>query len=102
MGFAATTTSLISAPTCLTLTLRLSASTASKSDSDLLASLKYLASGAIAYYLAHEQEIDSYLERSEREAEAQGAEINARARAVRPELFERLGRTRQERETAPR
>ena len=36
--------------------------------------------GAIAYYLAHEQVIDAYLEEAEREAEAQGAEINARAR----------------------
>jgi len=56
--------------------------------------------GAIAFYLAHEQEVDSYLEESEREAEAQGAEINARARAAKPELFERLERARQEREAA--
>ena len=58
--------------------------------------------GAIAYYLAHEQEIDDYLEESERQAEAQGTEMNARARAARPELFERLERARQERETARR
>jgi uncharacterized protein (DUF433 family) len=58
--------------------------------------------GAIAYYLAHEHEIDAYLGEAERAAEAQGAEINARARAARPELFERLERARQERETAPR
>lgn len=58
--------------------------------------------GAIAYYLAHEHEIDAYLEVSEREAEAQGTELNARARAARPELFERLERARHERETAPR
>ena len=56
--------------------------------------------GAIAYYLAHEQVIDAYLQESERGAEAQGAEMNARARAARPELFERLERARLERETA--
>ena len=58
--------------------------------------------GAIAYYLAHEREIDAYLEESERRAEVQGGEINARARAARPELFERLERVRLERETARR
>src|SRR5919198_3343419 len=56
--------------------------------------------GAITFYLAHEQEVDAYLEESEREAEALGAEINARARAAKPELFERLERARQEREAA--
>jgi hypothetical protein len=54
--------------------------------------------GAIAYYLAHDQEIDAYLT----EAEAQGAEINARARAARPELFERPERARLDRKTARR
>lgn len=58
--------------------------------------------GAITFYLAHEQEIDAYLQESERGAEAQGAEMNARARAARPELFERLERARLERETARR
>jgi hypothetical protein len=58
--------------------------------------------GAIAFYLAHEQEIDAYLKEAERGAEAQGAEMNARARAARPELFERLEQARQERETARR
>jgi uncharacterized protein (DUF433 family) len=58
--------------------------------------------GAIAFYLAHEQEIDDYLAESERQAEAQGAEINARARAARPELLERLERARLDRETARR
>jgi uncharacterized protein (DUF433 family) len=58
--------------------------------------------GAITFYLAHEQEIDAYLEEAERGAEAQGAEMNARARAARPELFERLERARLERETARR
>lgn len=58
--------------------------------------------GAIAYYLAHEREIDAYLEESERQAAARGAEINARARAAKPELFERLERARLGRDTARR
>jgi uncharacterized protein (DUF433 family) len=58
--------------------------------------------GAITFYLAHEQEIDAYLVESERQSEAQGAEMNARARAAKPELFERLERARLERETARR
>lgn len=58
--------------------------------------------GAIAYYLAHEQEVDAYLVESERAAEAQGAEMNARARAAEPGLFERLERARLDRETARR
>jgi uncharacterized protein (DUF433 family) len=58
--------------------------------------------GAIAYYLAHEQEIDAYLLESEREAESQRTEINARAREAKPELFERLEKARLERETARR
>jgi uncharacterized protein (DUF433 family) len=58
--------------------------------------------GAITFYLAHEQEIDAYLEESERQAEAQGAEINAHARTARPELLERLEKARLERETARR
>ena len=58
--------------------------------------------GAITFYLAHEQEIDLYLQESERGVEAQGAEMNARARAAMPELFERLDRARLDRETARR
>ena len=50
--------------------------------------------------MAHEREVDAYLEESESEVEAQGAEINARA--SKPELFERLERVRQEREAARR
>jgi uncharacterized protein (DUF433 family) len=38
--------------------------------------------GAIAFYLAHEQEIDAYLKESERQAEAEGAEINAQSKGV--------------------
>lgn len=58
--------------------------------------------GAIAYYLAYEREIDAYLEESERQAVAQGAEINARARAAKPELCERLEKARLTRETTSR
>lgn len=58
--------------------------------------------GAIAFYLAHERDIDTYLEEAEREGGAQAGEINARARATRPELFEHLERVRQEREAARR
>ena len=46
--------------------------------------------GAIAFYLAHEREIDSYLERSERDFEVQGKQMNASARAARPDLFNKL------------
>jgi uncharacterized protein (DUF433 family) len=58
--------------------------------------------GAITFYLAHEQEIDTYFNESEHGAEAQGAEMNAHARAAKPELFKRLERARLERETARR
>jgi uncharacterized protein (DUF433 family) len=58
--------------------------------------------GAITFYLAHETEIDAYLEQSEKEFEAQAKEMNERARAANPELFERLERARQEREAARR
>lgn len=54
--------------------------------------------GAIAFYLAHESEVDAYLEASEREFETQTKEINARTRAATPELFERLENARRARE----
>jgi uncharacterized protein (DUF433 family) len=54
--------------------------------------------GAIAFYLAHETEIDAYLEESEREFETQAKEINARTRAAKPELFERVQNARRDRE----
>lgn len=53
--------------------------------------------GAITFYLAHEQQIDSYLEQSEKEFEARGKEMNAQARSRNPELFERLEKAREER-----
>ena len=51
--------------------------------------------GAIAFYLANESEIDDYLEKAEREADTRAAELNAKARAERPELFERLDKARE-------
>src|SRR5205085_8033140 len=53
--------------------------------------------GAITFYLAHEQEIDTYLAQSEKEFEAQAKEMNAQARQDNPELFERLEKAREER-----
>ncbi len=58
--------------------------------------------GAITFYLAHEQEIDAYLQRAKEELDAQAKEINAKARAAKPELFERLEKARQTRETTRR
>ena len=58
--------------------------------------------GAIAFYLAHQEEVDIYLAEAEREAAAQAEEMNARARAAKPELFARLEQARQEREAARR
>jgi uncharacterized protein (DUF433 family) len=52
--------------------------------------------GAITFYLAHTQEIDTYLAESEIELEQKGKEMNARARAENPELFERIAKARQE------
>jgi|SRR5215831_888501 len=53
--------------------------------------------GAITFYLSKQAEIDSYRAESEEVFEQQGREINARARAERPELFARLDKARQER-----
>jgi len=58
--------------------------------------------GAITYYLAHEKEIDAFLEKSEDEQESVARVINDRARASNPELFERLEKARQSRETRHR
>jgi len=56
--------------------------------------------GAIAFYLSNQQEIEIYLAESEKLFEQQGREMNARARAARPDLFTRLGKARQERNAA--
>lgn len=69
--------------------------------SALLLSLEQIY-GAITFYLSLEQEIDSYLEQSEKEFEAQAKEMNAEARRANPELFDRLERERQERGTTRR
>jgi uncharacterized protein (DUF433 family) len=53
--------------------------------------------GAITFYLSHEQEIDNYLEQSEKEFESQADEMNAQARAANPELLERLEGARRQR-----
>ena len=58
--------------------------------------------GAITFYLSHEQEIDSYLTQAETQLDAESAARNAQARAANPDLFDRLEKARQERETAPR
>lgn len=47
------------------------------------------------FYLANEKAIDSYLETAERDAEVSAAELNAKARAEKPELFERLDKARE-------
>ena len=55
--------------------------------------------GAITFYLAHEQEIEAYLKRAEAEFASQARDLNAAARAGNPELFRRLRKARQARET---
>jgi uncharacterized protein (DUF1778 family)/uncharacterized protein (DUF433 family) len=50
--------------------------------------------GAITFYLAHEQQIDSYLEASEKEFDVRAKEMNEQARQNNPELFERLEKAR--------
>lgn len=58
--------------------------------------------GAITFYLSHEQEIDLYLEQTEKELDVQSEERNAQARAANPELFDRLEKAHRERETTRR
>jgi len=55
--------------------------------------------GAITFYLAHEKEVDAYLEAAEAEADSQGKQLNADARKARPDLSRRLDKAR---ETIPR
>ena len=54
--------------------------------------------GAITFYLSRRQDIDDYLAESEVELEQKGREINARARAASPELFDRLDKARRKRD----
>ncbi len=58
--------------------------------------------GAIAYYLAHEQEIDAYLRRGEAEFAALRQTSGDMLRRANPELVERLETVRQQRETTVR
>src|SRR5215469_8056539 len=51
--------------------------------------------GSITFYLAHEQEIDAYLEAAEAEMQANGKQLIADARKARPDLFGRLDKARE-------
>ena len=55
--------------------------------------------GAITFYLAHAQEIDTYLAQAEAEFTDQPSALNAAARTTNPALFQRLEHRRQARET---
>ena len=55
--------------------------------------------GAITFYLAHEQEIDTYLAQAEAGFAVQASALNAAARTANHALFQRLERLRQVRET---
>src|SRR5438874_781168 len=55
--------------------------------------------GAITFYLAHAQEIDTYLAQAEAEFAVQASALNAAARKANPALFQRLEQMRQARET---
>jgi len=55
--------------------------------------------GAITFYLAHAQEIDTYLTQAEAEFAVQANALNAAARASNPALFQHLEHMRQTRET---
>jgi uncharacterized protein (DUF433 family) len=52
--------------------------------------------GAIAFYLAHEREIDDYLRRSEAKFEAEARQRREQLESANPELYERLVKARQE------
>jgi uncharacterized protein (DUF433 family) len=56
--------------------------------------------GAITFYLAHAQEIDTYLAQTEAELAVQASALNAAARKANPALFQRLEQKRQARETS--
>ena len=55
--------------------------------------------GAITFYLAHEQEINTYLAQAEAEFAVQARALNAAAQTANPALFQRLEHMRQARET---
>jgi uncharacterized protein (DUF433 family) len=58
--------------------------------------------GAITFYLAHKQEIDTYLEQAETAFAFQAQAINAAAQTANPDLLQRLRQARQARETTGR
>src|SRR5262249_59981618 len=55
--------------------------------------------GTITFYLAHAQEIDTYLAQAEAAFAVQASALNAAARAAKPALFQRLEHRRQACET---
>ena len=55
--------------------------------------------GAITFYLAHAQEIDTYLAQAEAEFAIQASALNAAAQTANPALFQRLEHMRQAHET---
>jgi uncharacterized protein (DUF433 family) len=57
--------------------------------------------GAITFYLAHAQDIDTYLAQAETGFAVQASALNAAARTANPALFQRLEHMRQARETTP-
>lgn len=54
---------------------------------------------AIAFYRANEKEIDAYLAQAEEAHAAQSRGWNTQARGARPDLFRRLEKARQSRQT---
>jgi uncharacterized protein (DUF433 family) len=58
--------------------------------------------GAIAYYLSKQSEIDEYLRHSEEAYEAARQANHDKLRGEKPELLERLMRTKDERRTTQR
>jgi len=58
--------------------------------------------GAITFYLAYQQEIDTYLAQAEDEREVQARALNAAAQTANPALFQCLEHARRARETTHR
>ena len=58
--------------------------------------------GAITFYLAHENEVDDYLQRSNAELETQADTRRQQLKASKPELYERVVRSREESKTPQR
>ena len=57
--------------------------------------------GSIAYYLAHQQDVDAYLQHEEREYAVFSEESRAALRKSRPALFTRVEAAREQPETSP-